>query len=74
MKKRFFLLSEREQAALIGCHWQTWTRTPFFKVAKIKKKRLEESIQKKGTTTRKAVDYDEGGCSRDGDRWGRRAE
>jgi hypothetical protein len=31
MGKKFFKLSEREQADRIGCSWQTWVRTPLFK-------------------------------------------
>jgi hypothetical protein len=40
MGKAFFFLSERAQARRIGCHWKTWTRTPFFKKAKLKRARL----------------------------------
>jgi hypothetical protein len=34
MKAEFFSLSEREQARRIGCTWKTWSRTPFYPLAK----------------------------------------
>src|SRR5262249_45837368 len=40
MKSAFFLLSEREQARQIGCHWQTWTKTELYKKAQQKRARL----------------------------------
>jgi hypothetical protein len=39
LRARFFALSERQQAEMIGCHWQTWKRTPFF--SQLKKRRLD---------------------------------
>jgi hypothetical protein len=33
MKKKFFALSRREQAELIGCSFATWKKTEFFKTA-----------------------------------------
>jgi hypothetical protein len=36
MKRTFFALSQRVQAILIGCSWQTWAKTPFYQVAKEK--------------------------------------
>jgi hypothetical protein len=30
LRAGFFALSERQQAEMIGCHWQTWTKTPFY--------------------------------------------
>src|SRR5262249_20963228 len=42
--KGFFALSESKQADLIGCHWQTWTKTSFYATAK-RRKLLGESRQ-----------------------------
>jgi hypothetical protein len=33
----FFALSERQQAEQIGCSWQTWVRTEFYRTAKAKR-------------------------------------
>ena len=45
-KQDFFLLSERRQAKLIGCHWQTWRDTPFFAEAQRHRTRLAKRIAK----------------------------
>jgi hypothetical protein len=39
MKRNFFRLSERNQAKQIGCSWQTWRKTEFYKTARRKKNR-----------------------------------
>jgi hypothetical protein len=36
LKKKFFTLSEREQAKRIGCSWATWKKTTFYQAAKKK--------------------------------------
>jgi hypothetical protein len=46
MKKAFFLLSAREQARQIGCHWQTWTKTTFYAKAQVGKARLTQPPRK----------------------------
>jgi hypothetical protein len=33
-KRKFFLLSEREQAKAIGCSWKTWSKTELYQTAK----------------------------------------
>jgi hypothetical protein len=40
MGQAFFLLSERRQAEQIGCHWKTWTSTPFYSQAQKRKASL----------------------------------
>jgi hypothetical protein len=37
MRQAFFALSERQQAAQIGCSWKTWTRTRFYTTAQAKR-------------------------------------
>lgn len=37
MGEEFFLLSERKQAKRIGCSWQTWSHTEFYRTAKSKR-------------------------------------
>jgi hypothetical protein len=37
MRAGFFALSERQQAKQIGCSWQTWSRTPFYRKAQAKR-------------------------------------
>jgi hypothetical protein len=45
--KAFFLLSEREQAKRIGCHWQTWTKTKLYKRAqKIRNRAMRQPVNK----------------------------
>jgi hypothetical protein len=44
MGKRFFRLSEREQAKRIGCHWSTWAKTEFYRQAK-KKAPLQRRVK-----------------------------
>jgi hypothetical protein len=46
MKREFFALSEREQAKLIGCHWLTWRKTPFYQEAKKKAPRRKRASGK----------------------------
>ncbi len=56
----FFALSERKQAEMIGCSWQTWVKTTFYKKAQNKRptgKRTTMSSPKTEslTTAREAV-------------------
>jgi hypothetical protein len=39
-KRAFLLLSEREQAKRIGCHWRTWRKTTFYRKARRLRARL----------------------------------
>jgi hypothetical protein len=56
MKQAFFLLSEREQARLIGCHWRTWTKTTFYAKAQQKRGRIARKVAgQKVAGTRPAV-------------------
>jgi hypothetical protein len=44
--KSFLFLSERQQAKQIGCSWETWTKTDFYKKAKEKKASIAARITK----------------------------
>jgi hypothetical protein len=46
-KQRFFAFSIRQQADLIGCSFGTWTKTPFYKQAK-KRRRHQRPAGKQG--------------------------
>jgi hypothetical protein len=48
--KSFLFLSERQQAKQIGCSWETWTKTDFYKKAKEKKASIAARITKGGSS------------------------
>jgi hypothetical protein len=50
MKDEFFLLSERKQAERIGCAWETWSKTEFYKKAKEKRAKLVTRMAKGNTS------------------------
>jgi hypothetical protein len=58
-KKRFFNLSMTEQAQKIGCHLNTWKRTPFFQTAQLKREKLTKQGEKKSRSP-KAVSLTDG--------------
>jgi hypothetical protein len=58
MGKDFFLLSENNQARLIGCAWGTWSKTACFQEARKKKDKLGLPVQhKKGTGSPPVVSF-----------------